>query len=224
MKKTLLLLLLVITAIGAKAQDFGGKKNVGLGLGFNDRNQSLESVSLDSIPKDQKKISLLPSFAYFINNKWSIGVGARYSQSTNEKIINSYKSHLRDLDFGIEAFAIYHHWVNKRIALLAEPALGYSIDKYKITRELTGVANSTEDAVANYLYIKGRVGVLFVFNESISIDVSTSIWSIGHYSLKEDFHYSNGLNQISESTHDARIKTLSWGEKKNVRISLKYIF
>lgn len=168
MNKLFILCLLLISVLNVQAQDFQGKKSIGLKLNASNSQSNSQSGHYES------SLTVEPGFGYFITNRWRLGTRLNLSVSNRKVYYDQIEAGVTNTHtIGLEAFATYYHWFAKNMAFFVEPTIGYLHGKVKQKDEYR-----EQETDLNTYHVDSKVGfMLVILNQRLGIDLSTSLLS-----------------------------------------------
>lgn len=223
-KLSLLILLFTLCVSHLQAQDFKGRVSLGLGLST----QTLDDKEVIGTSQVNKGWSLNPSIGYFINNKWRIGLKGNFLNSSVEQSGASFFLSNSNINWGVGAFATYHHWFSPKWAFLVESSLGYNHKKFMYAFNSTNVQqNRLEDGTTEDIQLNANIGVLFMLGKKFGIEIQTNVLGL-RYSFSDSITFNQDSSQLTPRKQTSFSTSLAGGNGinllNNLTLGLKLFF
>ncbi|EAY29677.1 hypothetical protein [Microscilla marina] len=225
MKKLVSLsVLLAILVNYTQAQDFKGRKSLGLSLGTH----KLENNGgLDSLANGRNSWTIAPNIAYFVNNQWKVGVSASFSYTYYHYKTLRYQNIGDNTVWGLEAFATHHHWFTSQWAFFTQPGIGYNQRHFEYTSHAIGHPTYTEKGASQSFYVNTEVGLLFMIGKKLGIDMSTTLFKLNYLIL--DANISNQHAPVLASRNQTNFSSALLGGSllsslQHLQLGLKFFW
>ncbi|OJJ20804.1 hypothetical protein BKI52_09475 [marine bacterium AO1-C] len=213
---SLIVLLLGINTI--QAQDFNGRKSIGLNF-FAAQTDNKEDTAYSSSSGNRGgNINV----AYFLNNDWQVGIGFGLNRSSNE--FGSHSSN-KQSGWNWQLFARNYYWSSKKTAFFLEPAFTYQ--NTWIEDKANNLSLSTRTHRGITYELNAKLGFLYTINQRFGVDLSFQFIRLGYGTA----NVTNAITTNGETEEASEKITTAYfaltrgiGSIQSVSLGFKYFF
>ncbi|HAS42180.1 MAG TPA: hypothetical protein DCS93_17010 [Microscillaceae bacterium] len=227
MYKLFTLIFISIISLSVQAQDFKGRRVVGLDLNLsqNDTKGGTGFFSSGFVaPQKGNQLSISPNLSYFVSNRWLLGGSLDFQQSRftvyPDNPGSQQTNNVRSI--GGSIFAAYHHWFSNKVAFFMRPSLGYSRANFEHESQ-----NVHQKGNTNSFFMDASLGLTVIIRKRFGIDFSTPLSRLEYSQTSSTSEFTNGDPTQSFDNREWSYRFLGGNVLSilsNVSIGLKYFF
>jgi hypothetical protein len=187
MKKTLVTFLMLFS-IAAYSQTERGTVMVGGSAGFSKSKSTSTIGQIDEIRSETTSASFSPGFAYFVANRFAIGLTLSLAESRNE--VDEFGLENRQKSLGVGPTLRYYIPLAEQWAVFPTASYAYQTSVTKSSQNTPGGGVVYQEDKTKGSALNGGAGITYFINKSIGIE-GLLIYQATAYSDNE--FSSNGL-------------------------------
>ncbi len=215
---SLTFIMLLFGVKNSQAQNFKGRKSIGLHL-FTTQYNANDNSTYTTHTNSQ---GIGVNAGYFLTNDWRVGVAFGFNGSVNDFTAQTNK--LRGWNW--RTFATNYRWFSKNMAFFIEPSFTYANTTIENEQSLTNTTGTRREGIIAY-ELDTRLGFLYTINQRFGIDLSFQLMRIG-YNIS-DITGSTTTNGEIETINEKRSSTYfdltrSIGGIQSLSLGFTYFF